>query len=106
MAWIMLAAAGLLEVAWAFAMKQSHGFTRLVPSLVTITLMIASFALLAVSMKSLPLGTAYVVWTGIGAIGAFLIGITVLGEPVNALRVVAALLIVGGLVMMKVSAVS
>jgi quaternary ammonium compound-resistance protein SugE len=99
-----LAAAGLLEVAWAFAMKQSHGFTRLVPSLVTITLMIASFALLAVSMKSLPLGTAYVVWTGIGAIGAFLIGIAVLGEPVNALRVVAALLIVGGLVMMKVSA--
>ena len=106
MAWILLAAAGLLEVAWAFAMKQSHGFTRLVPSLVTITLMIASFALLAVSMKSLPLGTAYVVWTGIGAIGAFLIGIAVLGEPVNALRVVAALLIVGGLVMMKVSAMS
>ncbi|QJP13885.1 QacE family quaternary ammonium compound efflux SMR transporter [Starkeya sp. ORNL1] len=106
MAWILLAAAGLLEVAWAFAMKQSHGFTRLVPSLVTITLMIASFALLAVSMKSLPLGTAYVVWTGIGAIGAFLIGIAVLGEPVNALRIVAALLIVGGLVMMKVSAVT
>jgi quaternary ammonium compound-resistance protein SugE len=106
MAWILLAAAGLLEVAWAFAMKQSHGFTRLVPTLVTITLMIVSFALLAVSMKSLPLGTAYVVWTGIGAIGAFLVGITVLGEPVNALRVAAALLIVGGLVVMKLSAVS
>ena len=106
MAWILLGAAGLLEVVWAFSMKQSHGFTRLVPSLVTIAMMIASFTLLATSMKSLPLGTAYMVWTGIGAIGAFLVGIVVLGEPAGTQRIVAALLIVGGLVTMKFAATS
>ena len=106
MAWILLGAAGLLEVVWAFSMKQSHGFTRLVPSLVTIAMMIASFTLLATSMKSLPLGTAYMVWTGIGAIGAFLVGVVVLGEPAGTQRIVAALLIVGGLVTMKFAATS
>lgn len=104
MAWIMLAAAGLLEIVWAFTMKQSHGFTRLVPSLVTIAAMIGSFALLAAAMRSLPLGTAYMIWTGIGAIGAFLVGVMVLGEQVTALRAGAAILIVSGLVMMKLSA--
>lgn len=105
MAWIWLTVAGVLEIVWAFAMKQSHGFTRLVPSLVTLAAMIASFALLSFSMKSLPLGTAYMVWTGIGAVGAFLVGIAFLGEPVSALRIAAALLIVGGLVMMKLASV-
>lgn len=103
MAWIYLTFAGVLEVVWAFSMKQSEGFSKLGPSLVTLVAMIASFALLSLSMKSLPLGTAYTIWTGIGAVGAFLIGILVLGEQANAMRIVAALLIVGGLVLMKMS---
>lgn len=103
MAWIYLVVAGVLEVAWAFSMKQSQGFTRLTPTLLTLLLMIASFALLSLSMRTLPLGTAYTIWTGIGAVGAFAVGILVLGEPVNALRMLAALLIVSGLVLMKLS---
>ncbi|MBB4631885.1 DMT family transporter [Sphingosinicella soli] len=103
MAWVYLGIAGLLEIVWAFSMKQSDGFTRLAPSVVTIIAMIASFALLSISMKSLPLGTAYTVWTGIGAVGAFVVGVAVLGESISPMRVVAALLIVGGLVLMKVS---
>lgn len=103
MAWAYLAVAGVLEIVWAFSMKQSEGFTRLGPSLVTIVAMIASFALLSMSMKVLPLGTAYTIWTGIGAVGAFLVGIMVLGEQANAMRIVAAMLIVGGLVLMKLS---
>ena len=103
MAWIMLIAAGLLEVVWAFSMKQSDGFTRLWPSVVTLVTMVLSFVLLAASMRSLPLGTAYTIWTGIGAVGAFIVGIMVLGETLNAARVVAALLIVSGLVLMKVT---
>ncbi|MBX3694468.1 MAG: multidrug efflux SMR transporter [Steroidobacteraceae bacterium] len=103
MAWILLIAAGVLEVVWAYYMKQSHGFTRPVPSLVTLTTMIASFALLSVSMRTLPLGTAYTIWTGIGAVGAFLVGVLVLGEGAGALRVVAAVLIVSGLALMKLS---
>jgi len=105
-AWIYLGIAGILEIVWAFAMKQSHGFTRLVPSVITIVAMIASFALLSMSMKSLPLGTAYTVWTGIGAVGAFLVGVLVLGEQANALRIAAAVLIVSGLVLMKLSSSS
>ncbi|HYY83888.1 MAG TPA: multidrug efflux SMR transporter [Beijerinckiaceae bacterium] len=103
MAWIMLVAAGLLEIVWAFSMKQSDGFSRLWPSVVTIVTMVLSFVLLAASMRSLPLGTAYTIWTGIGAVGAFIVGIAVLGEAVTAARVIAALLIVGGLVLMKMS---
>lgn len=103
MAWVYLGIAGLLEVVWAFSMKQSDGFTRLTPSIVTIIAMIASFALLSISMKTLPLGTAYTVWTGIGAVGAFLVGIAVLGESISPMRVLAAALIVGGLVLMKLS---
>lgn len=103
MAWILLTFAGLLEIVWAFSMKQSEGFTKLVPSVITIVMMIASFALLSLSMKTLPLGTAYTVWTGIGAVGAFLVGILVLGELVTPMRVLAAILIVSGLVLMKLS---
>ncbi|NLD68161.1 MAG: quaternary ammonium compound efflux SMR transporter SugE [Limnobacter sp.] len=103
MAWILLFFAGLLEVVWAYYMKESQGFTRLAPSIVTLVAMVASFVLLAASMKSLPLGTAYTIWTGIGAVGAFLVGIFVLGEPANPLRLMAAVLIVFGLVMMKLS---
>ncbi len=103
MAWIILVVAGLFEIVWAYAMKQSAGFTRLWPSLLTAAAMIVSFGLLSLSMRSLPLGTAYSIWTGIGAIGAFVIGAVVLGEAITPLRVVAALLIVGGLVLMKLS---
>lgn len=103
MAWILLLVAGLLEVVWAFAMKLSQGFTRPAATIVTIAAMIASFGLLAVAMRTLPLGTAYMVWTGIGAVGAFVLGVVVLGEPVNTWRVAAAVLIVSGLVLMKAS---
>ena len=103
MAWIYLVFAGLLEVVWAFSMKQSAGFTRLAPTVVTLVAMIASFALLSAAMKSLPLGTAYTIWTGIGAVGAFVVGIAVLGEPASAARVIAAVLIISGLVLMKLS---
>ena len=103
MAWILLIIAGVLEVVWAFTMKQSYGFTRILPTVITIIMMIASFGLLSVSMKTLPLGTAYTVWTGIGAVGAFLVGITVLGEQVSVMRAAAAVLIVSGLVLMKLS---
>ena len=102
MAWIALLAAGALEIVWAYYMKQSSGFTRLWPSVITVVTMIASFLLLSLAMRTLPLGTAYAVWTGIGAIGAFAVGIVVLGEPADTLRMSAALLIVCGLVMMKV----
>ncbi|QZP08330.1 multidrug efflux SMR transporter [Caenibius sp. WL] len=103
MAWAYLVAAGILEIIWAYAMKQSYGFTRLVPTSITIVTMIASFALLALAMKSLPLGTAYTIWTGIGAVGAFAIGVIVLGEQASAMRMGAAALIVSGLVLMKLS---
>ena len=103
MAWILLFLAGVLEVVWAYSMKQSAGFTRLAPSAITIVTMIASFALLSLSMRTLPLGTAYTIWTGIGAVGAFLVGILVLNEQAGVLRIVAAALIVSGLVLMKVA---
>ena len=86
MAWLLLFVAGVLEVVWAYTMKLSQGFTRPAASIIT-----------------LPLGTAYTVWTGIGAVGAFLVGITALGEPVNATRIIAAMLILSGIVLMKAS---
>jgi quaternary ammonium compound-resistance protein SugE len=103
MAWIALIVAGILEIVWAFSMKQSEGFTKLLPSVITIVMMLASFGLLAYSMRTLPLGTAYTIWTGIGAVGAFLVGITILGEAVSLARAVAAILIVSGVVLMKIS---
>jgi quaternary ammonium compound-resistance protein SugE len=103
MAWLLLIVAGGLEVIWAFTMKLSAGFTRPAASVITLVAMIASFGLLSMAMRTLPLGTAYVVWTGIGAVGAFLVGIVALGESVNVVRVLAACLIVAGLVLMKLS---
>lgn len=103
MVWILLVIAGLLEVAWAYAMKQSNGFTKLVPSILTIGLMAISFGLLAYCMKTLPLGTAYAIWTGIGAVGAFIIGIVVLGEAVTVMRVASVSLIILGLVGLKLA---
>lgn len=104
MAWLYLFSAGVLEVVWAFTMKQSDGFTRPGPAAITIVTMIASFALLSLAMRSLPLGTAYTIWTGIGAVGAFIVGVVVLGEALTPMRIAAAVLIVSGLVMMKLSA--
>lgn len=101
MAWIMLFFAGLLEIVWASAMKLSDGFSRPLPTLVTLGAMVASFGLLALAMRQLPLGTAYMIWTGIGAVGAFAVGIGFLGEEISAMRLLAAALIVGGIVLMK-----
>jgi quaternary ammonium compound-resistance protein SugE len=103
MAWFILIVAGLLEVVWAASMKQSDGFSRLWPSLVTLVAMLASVGLLGLAMRSLPLGTAYAVWTGIGAVGAFLVGIALLGEAASPGRIVAASLIVSGLIVMKLA---
>lgn len=101
MAWILLLVAGLLEVVWAYTMKLSQGFTRTGATIATLAAMLASFGLLSISMKTLPLGTAYAVWTGIGAVGAFAVGIVMLGEPLTATRVLAAALIVSGMVLLK-----
>ena len=103
MAWVILILAGIFEIIWAYSMKMSEGFTRLTPSVVTIVFMILSVVLLSISMRTLPLGTAYTVWTGIGAMGSFILGIMVLNEPMTAMRMIAAVLIVSGLVLMKLS---
>ncbi|CEJ09935.1 Quaternary ammonium compound-resistance protein SugE [bacterium YEK0313] len=103
MAWVYLVLAGIFEIVWASFMKQSEGFSRLVPSVITIVTMIISFALLALAMRSLPLGTAYAIWTGIGAVGAFLVGVFVLGEAATLFRVASVSLILAGIVGLKLS---
>jgi quaternary ammonium compound-resistance protein SugE len=104
MAWFFLLIAGALEIVWAFFLKQTDGFTRLGPSLITLVALVGSLVFLSLSLRALPLGTAYAIWTGIGAIGTFALGIIVLGEPASATRLAAAGLIVSGLVLMKLSA--
>jgi quaternary ammonium compound-resistance protein SugE len=99
----MLILAGLFEIVWAFFLKQSDGFTRLAPTVITLVAMVASFGLLSLSMRVLPLGTAYTIWTGIGAVGAFAVGIVVLGEAVGIMRLLAAALILSGIVLMQLS---
>jgi quaternary ammonium compound-resistance protein SugE len=103
MSWVYLVFAGFLEIAWAYFMKKSAGFTVLVPTVLTLVSAVASFALLSLSMRTLPLGTAYTIWTGIGAVGAFLVGIMVLGESATPMRLTAGALIVAGIVLMKLS---
>ena len=103
MSWFLLFIAGLLEVAWAAGLKTSEGFTRLWPSVFTLVTAVGSFVLLALAMRQLPLGTAYAVWTGIGAVGAFVFGIIMLGEAVTVARVASAALIVVGLIGLKFS---
>lgn len=103
MAWIVLFVAGILEVVWACAMKQSQGFSQLGPSAVTLVAMLGSVILLGLAMRTLPLGTAYAVWTGIGAVGAFVVGVLWLGEAVTPLRLLAVALIVVGLLLLKVA---
>ncbi|MES2472748.1 MAG: multidrug efflux SMR transporter [Pseudomonadota bacterium] len=104
MAWFYLLLAGALEIVWAYYLKQSQGFTRTVPTLITLVSLVASLVFLSLSLRALPLGTAYAIWTGIGAVGTFVLGIALLGEPANAMRLAAAGLIVSGLVLMKLSA--
>ena len=103
MSWIILVIAGLLEVVWAVGLKYPHGFSRLSPSVITVTAMIVSMALLAWAMKSLPVGTAYAVWTGIGAVGAAITGIVLLGESANPMRLASLALIVLGIIGLKLS---
>ncbi|HEI8867905.1 TPA: quaternary ammonium compound efflux SMR transporter SugE [Serratia odorifera] len=103
MAWIILVIAGLLEVVWAIGLKYTHGFTRLTPSIITIVAMVVSMVLLANAMKTLPAGTAYAVWTGIGAVGAAIMGMVLLGESTNIMRVLSLCLIIVGILGLKFS---
>lgn len=99
--WVIVAIAGLMETGWALGLKYSDGFTRLWPSVVTVVLALGSFYLLAVAMKSLPVGTAYAVWVGIGAIGTAIAAVFLFHEPVNLMRVIGVLLILGGIIALK-----
>lgn len=103
MSWIILFIAGLLEVVWAIGLKYTHGFTRLTPSVITVTAMIVSIVLLSWAMRSLPVGTAYAVWTGIGAVGATITGILLLGESASLARIASLALIVAGIIGLKLS---
>ena len=103
MAWSILFVAGLLEITWAIGLKYTEGFTRLVPSVVTLAAMAGSVILLGLALKSLPVGTAYAVWTGIGAVGAFVVGVVVLGEPLTPGRIAGAALVLAGLAVLKLS---
>lgn len=106
MAWIILFFAGLFEIGWAVGLKYTQGFTKLWPSVATVLSMVVSLALLGAALRTLPLGTAYAVWTGIGAVGTVLLGIALFGEPATADRLVCAGLIVSGIVGLKLLASS
>jgi quaternary ammonium compound-resistance protein SugE len=103
MAWIYLIIAGLFECGWAIGLKYTDGFTRLIPSLLTVSAMAISFWLLSVAMKTIPVGTAYAVWTGIGAVGVAILGMVLLGESRDILRVISLLLIVSGIMGLKLA---
>jgi len=102
MAWAVLFVAGLMEIGWAIGLKYTEGFTRLVPSALTLAFMVASIVLLGLAVKTLPIGTAYAVWTGIGAVGTAILGIILFGDPATALRLACIGLIVAGIVGLKV----
>lgn len=103
MAWFYLVLAGAFEVEWAIGLKYSHGFTKLVPSVLTILGMIASFYFLSLSLKNLPLGTAYGIWTGIGTIGTTILGVILFKEPIDIMRIICILLIVSGIIGLKLT---
>lgn len=103
MAWVILVIAGLFEVGWAIGLKYTEGFTRLWPTVGTVSAMIISLWLLGIAMKSLPVGTAYAVWVGVGAVGTVLLGIVLLGEPANSGRLISVALIVTGIVGLKLA---
>ncbi len=104
MAWIILTMAGVFEIVWAVGLTYTEGFTRLWPSVMTAIAMLLSFALLSHSLKTLPIGTAYAVWTGIGAVGTALVGMLILGEPRGTVRILCILLIVAGIAGLKLTA--
>lgn len=101
MAWVILVVAGLLEVCWAISLKYTEGFTRLLPSAITVVAMVLSMGLLGLAVRSLPIGTAYAVWTGIGTVGTVVVGILLLDEPATVLRLGCVLLILAGIVGLK-----
>ena len=101
MAWIILILAGIFEIAWAIGLKYTDGFTRLWPTVGTVIAMVVSIVLLGLAVKTLPLGTAYAVWTGIGAVGTVVLGIVLLGEPASAGRLISLSLIVAGIIGLK-----
>jgi quaternary ammonium compound-resistance protein SugE len=103
MAWTYLVLAGLLEIGWAIGLKYTEGFTRLVPSVLTGLSMVVSVVLLGLALKTLPVGTGYAVWTGIGTVGTALLGIYLLGEPANAMRLACIGLIVAGILGLKLA---
>ena len=102
MAWIYLTIAGVLEIVWAIGLKYTEGFTKLVPSVITIAAMIASIWFLALALRTIPVGTGYAVWTGIGAVGTAILGIVLFAEPATAARVGCIAVIVAGIVGLKV----
>ena len=104
MAWAILFVAGLMEVGWAIGLKYTEGFTKLVPSVLTLACMLASIVLLGLAVKTLPIGTAYAVWTGIGAVGTAILGIILFGDPATALRLACIGLIVAGIIGLKLVA--
>ena len=104
MAWIILFFAGLSEIGWAIGLKYTDGFTRLVPSVLTITCMVVSIGLLGLALKTLPLGTAYAIWTGIGTVGTVIFGIVLFAEPATAVRLGCIALIVTGIAGLKFAA--
>lgn len=103
MSWLVLMLAGLFEIGWAIGLKYTDGFTRLWPTVGTIASMVVSLGLLGMAMKSLPVGTAYAVWVGVGAVGTAILGIVLLGEPANAGRMVSLALIVAGIIGLKLA---
>jgi quaternary ammonium compound-resistance protein SugE len=103
MAWFILVIAGLFEVGWAIGLKYTEGFTRLWPTVGTVAAMLISLGLLGIAMKSLPVGTAYSVWVGVGAAGTVALGIVLFGEPANAARLVSVALIIAGIVGLKLA---
>ena len=104
MNWVLLVLAGMFEIGWAIGLKYTHGFTRLWPSIGTVLAMIVSLWLLGVAMKDLPVGTAYAIWVGVGAVGTAILGIVLFNEPASALRITSLLLIVAGIVGLKLAA--
>lgn len=103
MAWVILVVAGLFEVAWAIGLKYTNGFSRLWPSVLTLIAIVISMGLLGISMKSLPTGTAYSVWVGIGAVGTVTLGIMLFGEPASAARLISVAFIVAGIIGLKLA---
>ncbi|CAM5784065.1 MULTISPECIES: quaternary ammonium compound efflux SMR transporter SugE [Brevibacillus] len=104
MAWVYLVIAGLFEVVWAIGLKYSEGWSKLVPSAITVVGMGISFYFLSMALKALPIGTAYAIWTGIGALGTVVVGMIAFGEPSNIMRIVFLLCIIAGIVGLKLTA--